>query len=459
MKKIKKLFFGTYIRGFVVSYFLFLMLGATLLKLPMSVQDGQTLSWIDAIFVSVSGMSTTGLSTIVVKDVLTQFGQTVLAFILQFGGIGLIMFISTFWLITRRKIGFRERNMIMTDQNQIGRAGIVGFIKNVLIMIFSIEIVGFILMVIILSVNHSDVFTFKETLFQSFFLTISMFTNAGFDISPGADSLFMYAEDYWMQTLAMSLMVLGAIGFWPLAELKMWVEAKFKKQKYEFSMFSKILISMHLGLWIISAVIVYVVEFNGFLANPDIGFFQGVYHSLFMSLTTRNAGFATMSMNDMSNTTQVFFATLMFIGSSPNSAGGGIRTTTILVTVLAFISYARGKDQVVIRRKSIKAETIYKSFLVLIGAASLILTGLFVMTYSEAGSAFGVKEIFFELASAFGTTGLSLGITSSLSTIGKIVLIFVMFIGRVGILALLLMFKADKRASSVKYPEIDMIVG
>jgi len=459
MKKIKKFFFGTYIRGFVVSYFLFLMVGATLLKLPISIQDGMSLSWIDAIFVSVSGMSTTGLSTIVVKDVFTVFGQTVLAFILQFGGVGLIMFISTFWLVTRRKIGFRERNMIMTDQNQIGRQGIVAFIRNVLIMIFSIEIIGFIIMVIILSVNHSDVFTFKEVLFQSFFLTISMFTNAGFDISPGADSLFMYSNDYAFQTLAMTLMVLGAIGFWPLAEFKQWFQAKIKKQKYEFSIFSKILISMHLGLWIVSAVIVYIVEFNGFLANPDVGFIQGVYHSLFMSLTTRNAGFATMSMNDMSSTTQVFFSVLMFIGSSPNSAGGGIRTTTFLVTLLGFIAFARGKDQVVIKNKSVKHEAIYRSMLVMIGAGALILIGLFIMTYSEAGKWFGVKEIFFELASAFGTTGLSLGITSSLSIVGKLVLILVMFIGRVGVLALLLMFKGDKKGSNVKYPEMDLIIG
>ena len=122
------------------------MLGAALLKLPIAIQDGQTLPWIDAIFVSVSGMSTTGLSTIVVKDVFTTFGQTVLAFIIQFGGIGLIMLVSIFWLVTKKRISFRERTMIMTDQNQIGRAGIVKFIKNVLFMIISIEIVGFVIM-------------------------------------------------------------------------------------------------------------------------------------------------------------------------------------------------------------------------------------------------------------------------------------------------------------------------
>lgn len=460
-KKVRKVLFGTYTRGFVVSYFLFLMAGATMLKLPISIQEGASLSWIDAIFVSVSGMSTTGLSTIVVKDVLTTFGQTVLVFILQFGGIGLIMFLSSFWLITRRKIGFRERNMIMTDQNQIGRAGIVGFIRNVLIMIFSIEIIGYILMVIILSVNHSDVFTFKEILFQSFFLTISMFTNAGFDISPNADSLFMYSTDYAFQTLAMTLMCLGAIGFWPLAEFKLWLEAKREKKKYTFSLFSKLLVFMHLGLWVVSAIVVAIVEFNNptFLADPNMGFFEGLYHVLFMALTTRNAGFATMNMTDMTDATQIFFAVLMFIGSSPNSAGGGIRTTTFLVVVLGFISYARGKDQVVIQKKSFKQETVFKSLLVFIGAFTLIIVSLFIMSISEASNGFTIKEIFFELASAFGTTGLSLGITAGLTNVGKVVLIIVMFVGRVGVLALLTMFKGDKKTSKVKYPEMDMIVG
>ena len=452
MKKLKKLFFGTYIRGFVVSYFLFLMTGAILLKLPISIQAGQSLSWIDAIFVSVSGMSTTGLTTVVVKDVFTIFGQTVLAFILQFGGIGLIMFVSIFWLLTRKKISFRERTMIMTDQNQIGRSGIVRFVKNVLIMIVSIEIVGWIIMSSYLYL--SGYFDLGSSMFQAFFMTISMFTNAGFDISPDGNSLMMYNQDYFMQTLAMSLMVLGAIGFWPLAELKEWVGAKRRKEKFEFSLFTKILVSMHLGLWIISAVIVYLVEFNGFFADKDL--IEGIYYSLFMSLTTRNAGFATLSMNNMSNTIQIFFGILMFIGSSPNSAGGGIRTTTFLLTILGIIAFAKGKEQVIIGKRSVKMETIYKSMMVVIGAGALILIGTLIMSISEP---FAFREIFFEISSAFGTTGLSLGITSSLTVVGKIVLIITMFIGRIGILAILLMFRGDKSGSSIKYPEIDMIVG
>ncbi len=452
MKKLKKLFFGTYIRGFVVSYFLFLMTGAIMLKLPISIQAGQSLSWIDAIFVSVSGMSTTGLTTVVVKDVLTIFGQTVLAFILQFGGIGLIMFVSIFWLLSRKKISFRERTMIMTDQNQIGRSGVVRFVKNVLIMIVSIEIVGFVIMGTYL--YFAGYFDLGSSFFQAFFLTISMFTNAGFDISPGGDSLLMYSTDYFMQSLAMTLMVLGAIGFWPLAELKEWIEAKVKKEKFEFSLFTKILVSMHLGLWLISAITVFFVEYNGYFADKDI--IESIYYSLFMSLTTRNAGFATLSMNNMSQTIQIFFGILMFIGSSPNSAGGGIRTTTFLLTILGIFSFSKGKEQVIIGKRSVKSDTVYKSMMVVIGAAVLILAGTLIMSYTEP---FGFREIFFEISSAFGTTGLSLGITSSLSIVGKIVLIITMFIGRIGILALLLMFRGNRVGSNIKYPEIDMIVG
>jgi Trk-type K+ transport system membrane component len=178
-----------------------------------------------------------------------------------------------------------------------------------------------------------------------------------------------------------------------------------------------------------------------------------------MSLTTRNAGFATMSMNDMTSATQVLFGILMFIGSSPNSAGGGIRTTTLLITILGFTSYARGRNQVVLQKRSIKTDTIYKSLLVFIGASVLIIVSMFVMTISEANQSFGPMDIFFELASAFGTTGLSLGITSKLTIVGKIVLIIVMFVGRVGILALLLMFRGNKKPSNIKYPEMDIIVG
>lgn len=454
LKTLKKIFFGTYARGFVTSYFLFLMIGATLLRLPISLQDGQSLSWLDAMFTSASGLSTTGLSTIVVKDVLTRFGQTVLILIIQFGGIGLIMMVALFWLAIRKKISFSERNMIMTDQNQLSRQGVVRFVRNVLIMIFSIEFIGIVIMSGYLII-FTDHFTIGEAIYQSFFNVISLFTNAGFDIAPGGDSFQMYANDYFIQSLAMTLMFLGAVGFWPLYELKGFIMAKFRGESYEFGMFSKMLFMLHLGIWLISALLLFGIEYNGFLA--DKSFFEGLYYTLFMSLTTRNAGFSTMDVNQFTGTTQAFFAVLMFIGSSPNSAGGGIRTTTLLLTVLGIRAFARGRDAVVMNSRRIKQETVYKSFIVIFVAAAFIVSTIIILTMTEN---FPASSIAFEVASAFGTTGLSLGITSSLTTFGRAMIVLVMFVGRVGILALLLMFKPKtKTTGNITYPEIDIIVG
>lgn len=450
----KKGFFGSHARGFVTSYLLFMIIGAIFLKLPISLQEGISISWIDALFVSSSGLSTTGLSTIVVKDTFTIFGQTVLVFIIQFGGIGLIMGVALFWLITKQKIGFKERNMIMTDQNQLTRQGIVRFIRNVLIMIFSIEAIMFVVMSAYLILR--GYFPFGEALFQAFFTTISLFVNAGFDIAPGGDSFVMYANDYGMQTISMFLMFMGAVGFWVLAEIKEWITHGRKSgEKFKLSMFAKILVVSHLAIWLISAVVIFALEYNH--AFSDLGVIESVFYSLFMSLTTRNAGFSTMSVTDFSSPTQLFMTGLMFIGSSPNSAGGGIRTTTFLVMILGVRAFARGRNDVVFSGRMIKNETVFKSMIVFIVATMMLAFGLTIMSMIES---FTVVELLFEIISAFGTTGLSLGITSSLSMAGKIILIITMFIGRVGILALLLMFKPSKQDSgNLKYPETDLIVG
>ncbi len=459
MKKIlgilKKVFTGTYARGFVSIYLVAAVVGATLLKLPVSVQSGVELSWVDALFVSASGLSTTGLTPVVVKDTFTIFGQTVLAFIIQFGGIGLIMMVAIFWLAVRKKIGFRERGMMMTDQNQLSQEGIVRFVRNVLIVIFTIEIIAFTIMSGYLF--FSGTFALREALFQSFFLTISLFTNAGFDIAPGADSFAMFANDYFMQTLAMSLMFMGAMGFWPLAELKEFVVAKMNGEKFKFSIFVKLLVGLHLSIWLLSALLLFVVERGDFLAGK--GFFEGLYYTLFMSLTTRNAGFSTMDVGDFSSSTHVLFVMLMFLGSSPNSAGGGIRTTTLFVILLTLRSFARGYDQIVFRERSIKAETIRKAFIALVMAGFLVVTGTFLLTIFENHS---TKEIVFEVTSAFGTTGLSLGVTADSATrwVSKLVLVFVMFVGRVGVVAFLLMFRPERKIKGyVQYPEMDVIVG
>lgn len=450
MTKIKKIFFGTYIRGFVSFYALFTIGGATLLKLPFSLKEGVSLSWIDAIFVSASGMSTTGLSTIVVADTFSVIGKVILALILQFGGIGLIMILAIFWIITGKKITFRERHMIATDQNQYKVGGAVKLVKNVLIVLFTVEIIAMVIMTLYLYLR--GYYNLNDSMLQSFFLTISLTTNAGFDIS--GTSLFQYSSDYPMQILSMFLMFTGAVGFWPLMDFKEWVSSKRRKEKFRFSSFTKLLVKLHVGLWLLGAIFVWLFEAQNFLV--DKSFFDSVFYGLFMSLTTRNAGFATMNVALFTEPTKFIFAILMFIGSSPNSAGGGIRTTTLLIVFLSLKSFATGREQVVLDKKAIKRESVNKAFVVFVGAILVVVLASLSLLLSES---FTWEKIIFEVASAFGTTGLSLGITSALSFVGKIIIIATMFIGRIGIVSLLLFIKSSDNKNKVKYPETDIIIG
>lgn len=449
MSILKRLFAGTYVRGFVTIYALFTLVGALILFLPISQQSGSNLQFVDALFVSVSGMSTTGLSTIVVADVLNRFGQTVLAFIIQFGGIGLVMLIGFFWLATGRNIGYKERQFIVTDQNQVKTSQVVKLIRDVLIVLFSVELIMFVVIATYLSLK--GYFPVGESIYQAFFLTISLTANAGFDIT--GDSLVRYANDYPFQLMAMFLMFVGAVGFWPLVEFKDWLGSKNKKN-FEFSLFTKILVIMHISLWLFGALMFYAMEAENFLVGKSA--MESIFYSLFMSLTTRNAGFSTMDVTALSGGVLLLFSGLMFVGSSPNSAGGGIRTSTFLLVIAAFISFSQEKHQVVLAKKGIKQNTVYKSIIVFNFAISLIFVASMLLLIFDNVS---FMEAIFEVASAFGTTGLSLGITPHLSVMSKLVIIATMFIGRIGIVALLLIFNEKDNLNKVKYPEIDLIVG
>lgn len=450
IRSIVSIFSKTPIRTFVTLYAGVTLLGAILLWLPFSQTSGNPLAFIDALFVSVSGVSTTGLSTVTVATRLNSFGQVILLFLIQFGGIGLIMLIGFFWLTTGKTITLNERKLIATDQNQIRTSQVVRLIRETLQILFIIELIMFVIIGSYLYANNY--FDLGESFFQAFFLTISLTANAGFDIT--GDSLLRYANDYPFQIMAMFLMFVGAVGFWPLVEVKDFIQAKFKRKEFKFSLFAKLLVSMHVILWVVGAILIYAIEAGGALA--DLTFLESAFASMFMSLTTRNAGFSTIDVSTFSPPTLMMMTALMFVGSSPNSAGGGIRTSTLLLVIGALIAFSQNRKQVIIQKRAIKSATVYKSLLVFIVAITLIIVASFLIMLVEP---YGFTEVIFEVTSAFGTTGLSLGITPFLTSVSKTILIAVMFIGRIGIVALLLIFSTQEDTNRIRYPEIDMIVG
>ena len=450
-QKIRGLLHSTPTRLIAGYYFLFTVGFAILLWLPFSLQEGASLSFLDALFVSTSGLSNTGLSPISTVETFSLPGILILALNLQIGGLGLMMISTAIWLLAGHKISTRERALIMTDQNQINLSGVVKLVKSVLISFLVIELI------FMLILGHYYYFAgyypvYWIAMLQGFFTTVSAITNSGFDIT-GA-SLIPFQHDYFVQTLHMMLMFFGAMGFPVILDIQKYVHCKRTNQRFKFSIYTKLTMVTTLILWIVGIIGFYLFEYNHFLT--DRGLIEGFYFATFNSLSTRNAGFATVDMNAFSPATLTMFCGLMFIGSSPNSSGGGIRTTTFAIMVLAILSFARGRQYVNIYGREIETQTVYKSFMIYIVATLIVCLSTLLICISDS---FSLMEIFFEVCSAFGTTGLSMGITGALTSFAKIVLIATMFIGRIGIITFLLIFRANAHPAKVRYPKADIIIG
>ncbi|WP_406945882.1 TrkH family potassium uptake protein [Halobacillus sp. SY10] len=433
----------------VLFYASAVIVSTILVSLPFLHKEGVELSFIDSLFTAVSAVSVTGLTVVSTADTFNTPGYFVLMFILQFGGIG-VMTLGTFiWLMLGKKIGLKRRQLIKTDQNRSTFAGMVKLIKQILLIILLIEIVG----AIILSIYFTQYFpTIGEAVVQGMFASVSATTNAGFDIT--GVSLVMFENDYFVQFINMLLLTLGAIGFPVLIEIKDYLTHQ-QKNVIHFSLFAKLTSVTFGALVVVGTVLIYILDRNHFFA--DKSWHEALFFSLFQSVTTRNGGLATMDVAEFSVPTLLVICILMFIGASPSSVGGGIRTTTFAISLLSVISYARGKSHVRVFRREIDPDDIFRSFIVI--NTAIAITGIAVILLNYFEPQFSLMQILFEACSAFGTTGLSMGITPDLHTAGKIIIITLMFIGRIGIFSFLFIIRGKGIKDKYHYPKEPMIIG
>ncbi|MFC3342825.1 TrkH family potassium uptake protein [Paenibacillus abyssi] len=435
----------------VLGYLIAVVLSTLLLKLPISWRDGVYLSWMDALFTATSAVSVTGLTVVNTAESFSGFGKIALLFMFQLGGIGIMTLGVFLWLILGRNISLSYRKLIMIDQNRNNLSGLVQLLRLVFMLALIIEGVGAIILTVYFRLMgyYDDWFT---AFVHSIFHAISAFTNAGFDIF--GNSLAKFSSDYFVQTVTMLLLILGAIGFPVLIELREYFFGK--HQNYRFSLYTKTTGYMFLLLFVVGAAGIWLMENNLYYAAMP--WHEKLFYSLFNSLSTRSGGLVTMDVAIFSMPTQLLLATLMFIGASPSSVGGGIRTTTFAVILLTLYNYALGRSDVRVFHRTIKQEDILKSFVVFTAASMLVILSATVLAYTEQ-SHISLVAIFFEICSAFGTSGLSMGITTELSTAGKWVIVALMFIGRIGMLSLLFIFRKNQRKQNYHYPKEDIIIG
>ena len=416
-----------------IGFLLSILIGGTLLYLPISQKSGADVSLVDAFFITISAICVTGLSTIDVANSFNLFGYTIIALLIQIGGLGIVCAGLSIILLAGQKIGIKERILIKDSLNLNSLKGIVKLVKSIFRITFIIEFIG----ALFSFCSFIKYYKFKDAIVISIFHSISAFNNAGFDLIGNFRNLVPFENDILLNLTTSGLIILGGLGFIVINEI---IEKKdFKK----ISLHSKIVIKMSIALLIIGTLVIY--------ASSDISLLA----SFFTSVSSRTAGFNTVPIDSFNKVSLLFIMILMFIGASPSSTGGGIKTSTFYSLIKGTYSICSNKRCHSFKRE-ISHETILKSFIVLFVGMIVVTSCLLCLCIFEPN--IDLLDLLFESISAFATVGLSTGITPELSTISKRVIMITMFIGRVGGLTLLSLW-TKKGKKYVSYPTEDILIG
>ncbi|MEN1969644.1 TrkH family potassium uptake protein [Lentibacillus sp. N15] len=434
-------------------YLLAIILSILLFSLPLVRKPGIEVAFFDTVFMAVSVVTDTGMTVFNISDTYSVFGYFIIMIVLQFAGIGIMAISTFFWVLLGRKIGLRERRLIMLDNNQFALSGLVRLVRDILKLIFIIELIG----ALILGFYFLNYYpTWEEAFLQGLFASVCATTNAGMDIT--GESYVPFASDYFVQLITILQIIIGAIGFPVLIEVKEYLSKRRLEPEYpfHFSLFTRLTTITYGILLIIGMILVLLLEFQHYF--KDMSWHKSFFYALFQSATTRSTGFSTMEITEFSIPTLLVMGVFMFIGGSPNSMGGGIRTTTFALNLLFIYNFVKGKRDIKVFNRELYQSDIMKSFAITLMAIVVCLVSVIIISISDKQQQ--LIAIFFEVCSAFGTVGLSLGITPDLSIFAKCILMILMFIGRIGLTSFFLIIGGkNKKEANYHYPKERIITG
>ena len=442
------------------SFLVMIIISACILFLPISLNDGIKVSFIDSMFTATTSLCVTGLVSVKggIAYNYSIFGKIIIAILMQIGGLGVTTFGLIFIVFTKKKIKAKEQTLIKENFNLTSYTNIRKLFIEILIISFTCELIGAILTFIdFYFVHHMGL---VDAIGKSIFHSIASFNNSGIDIL-GSNSLISYKNDVYLNLITSFLIILGGLGYFVLLDIY--------KKKFNFKKFilhSKIVITYSIILIILGTLTLYISE----LSNKDFSFLN----SYFMSVSTRTAGFTSVDLSSLRHSTLIIMMILMFIGASSGSAGGGIKTTTFAVFLAYFRSIMNGKNPHLFKR-NIKDEFIKKSFMIVILGLIVFIFGTLLITaiegdnnyllndtvydtYQDGSRIYSSIDFAFEAMSAFGTVGLSTGFTPYFSNGSKMILILMMYIGRVGPVTLAMSFK-PKSENLYRYVNEDIAIG
>ena len=429
----------------VMGYLLIILIGTLILMLPVSSKSGETAGFLTSLFTATSATCVTGLTVVNTYSHWTLVGQVTIIALIQCGGLGFMAFATVFSLVLHRRISLRER-LVMTQSFMVNEiSGVVRLAKHILVRTLIAESIG----AAILAIRFIPRFGVADGLFRSVFHSISAFCNAGFDIM-GNGSMIEYAGDPLVCLTLICLMVFGGLGFF------VWEDLREHRSFKRLNLHSKLVILMTVLLLILGTALFFVFEYSNAETIGNMGFFEKLLAAFFQSSTTRTAGFYTIPQNGLTTASKLLSSVLMFIGGAPGSTAGGIKTVTLAVMLVTAYCVMRGRADITCFERKIPLRSIINAIALTMVALTLIFSSSAAIALLDGKD---MADVVYETASAFSTTGLSTGITPTLHPISKIILICLMYFGRVGLLTISLGLLVRNKISKIGYPEGKIIIG
>lgn len=427
-----------------MGFLILITIGGLILSTPFVTKSGQSTNMVDAFFVAASASCVTGLTPVNTAEHWNTFGQVIILFLIQIGGLGVMSLASLVPLILNKKIGLKSRLILKEQLNTENMAGVLKLFKYVLFFTLAVEGLG----ALFLAIRFVPSYGLGKGIWYAIFHSISAFCNAGFDIM--GDSIYPLRHDYLVNITLMALIAIGGLGFMVTSEIYN------KRELKHLSTHSKLVLITNLCLILVGGLGFFILETikNGMIANETLG--HGLLISFFQSVSARTAGFYSLDLGQIKDSTAILLMNLMFIGGSPGSTAGGLKTTTFVVLILALFSVVKSQKEPIVFKRSISNETIKKALAIVMVSMFLHVAVVFVLSILNN---FDFIEVLYETVSALGTVGTTMGITDKLTSISKVIIAFCMYLGRIGPMTMALSFglKSDDRL--IRYPEAFISIG
>ncbi|MDY3908671.1 MAG: potassium transporter TrkG [Eubacterium sp.] len=433
-----------------------IVVGTLLLLLPFATAEGNHTGVIDALFTSTTSVCVTGLVTVPTYSHWTLFGQIVIAFLIQIGGLGVITFTMLFLVALKQKIGLKERLLIRDAYNLDTIKGLVVLVKNIVKGTILVESAGAILYMTVFIPEFGI-----SGIWKSIFNAVSAFCNAGMDVI-GPDSLAPYVGNPVINLTTMTLIILGGLGFpvwWSLLDMFRYRRENrcgWRRTVHHLDLHAKLVIFCTFALIVAGALIVFVMEYNNPGTLGDLPLWEKVQASVFQSVTTRTAGFLTISQSAMRKGTAFICCLLMFIGGSPSGTAGGAKTTTVAILVVTVYSIISGRNDTEMFGRRVSENVVRRALSIFMVSFAVMLFAVVALATVQPGD---FMDCLYEVTSAIGTVGLSRDFTTELNLAGRIIIIITMYLGRIGPISLALFFNAKHFLNLKRYPEGRIGVG